>query len=151
MQFLIAFLVVLPFASAQFPGFGQRPVGGFGGRGGFNGGGPLFQSGGERSYYVRGRLVCGIQGAQGARVSLWENRAGGGQPDVHDEDVIDASGTVSLKAEIRGSSGGGTINLEARYSEESSGFNGGGRGAGFGSGGRLGGFGQFAGLPQPIQ
>ncbi|KAK6010280.1 Transthyretin-like family protein, partial [Ostertagia ostertagi] len=150
------------------------------------------QSGGERSYYVRGRLVCGIQGAQGARVSLWENR-GGGQPDVHDEDVIDASGTVSLKAEIRGSSGGGfgngnlmmtimhncdgnrqltialppsyynqgivaiktfdlgTINLEARYSEESSGFNGGGRGAGFGSGGRLGGFGQFAGLPQPIQ
>ncbi|PIO74507.1 Transthyretin-like family protein [Teladorsagia circumcincta] len=119
-------------------------------------------------------------------------RVGGGQPDVYDEEEIDASGTVNLKAELRGNSGGGfgnenlmmtiihncdgnrqltialppsyynqgivaiktfdlgTINLEARYAEGSSGFNGVGRGAGFGRGGRLGGFGQFGGLPQVI-
>ncbi|KAK5978460.1 hypothetical protein GCK32_015846 [Trichostrongylus colubriformis] len=43
----------------------------------------------------------------------------------------------------------GTINLEARYSEEGNEF-GGARGIGFGRGGRLGGLGEFGGLAQPI-
>ncbi|KAK6746657.1 hypothetical protein RB195_000121 [Necator americanus] len=59
----------------------------------------------ERSYYVRGRLVCGIQGADGARVSLWEKR-GAGTPFVYEEKQIDASGSFYVKAEIRNGGGG---------------------------------------------
>ncbi|RCN33552.1 Transthyretin-like family protein [Ancylostoma caninum] len=90
-------LFVLPCALAQFPGFGPGS-GGFPNGGGFLGSQGLY--GGERSYYVRGRLTCGIQGAQGARVSLWENR-GGGTPFVYEEKTVDAAGSFNVKAEIR--------------------------------------------------
>ncbi|KAK5985470.1 hypothetical protein GCK32_017522 [Trichostrongylus colubriformis] len=65
MLVLLVSLLILPLTLAQFPG--GSPVGGIGsGIGGYGGG--------ERNYYVIGRLVCGIQGAQGARVSLWQSR-----------------------------------------------------------------------------
>lgn len=103
-----------------FQGSPFQPAGGGfpggGGGGGYPGGGG-FQN--ERSYFVRGRLVCGIQGAQGARVTMYEKR-GGGQPSIYDEKMVDASGVFSMKAEIRGGGGG---------------YGGGGHGGGFNSGG----------------
>ncbi|VDK68567.1 unnamed protein product, partial [Cylicostephanus goldi] len=87
-------------------------VGRFPGSGGFIG---------ERSYYVRGRLVCGIQGAQGARVSLWENR-GQGSPFIYEEAIVDAGGSFYVKAEIRngmgfsGASSGGYLTLTITHS-----------------------------------
>ncbi|XGW29462.1 hypothetical protein V3C99_008909 [Haemonchus contortus] len=115
MYSLVACLLVLPLSLSQFPGFRPRPsigVGGLGSGFGGPGAGALFPSGGGRSYAVRGRLVCGIQAAQGARVSLWESR-GGGQPNVYDEEEISASGVIGLKAEFHGSSwtGGSNGNL----------------------------------------
>ncbi|KHJ78971.1 Transthyretin-like family protein [Oesophagostomum dentatum] len=62
--------------------------------------------GGERSYHVRGRLVCGIQGAQGARISLWENR-GRGTPFIYEEAIADIAGSFNVKAEIRNGAGFG--------------------------------------------
>ncbi|KHJ96102.1 Transthyretin-like family protein [Oesophagostomum dentatum] len=62
--------------------------------------------GGERSYHVRGRLICGIQGAQGARISLWENR-GRGTPFIYEEAIADIAGSFNVKAEIRNGAGFG--------------------------------------------
>uniref|UniRef100_A0A0K0CY00 Transthyretin-like family protein n=1 Tax=Angiostrongylus cantonensis TaxID=6313 RepID=A0A0K0CY00_ANGCA len=63
-----------------------------------------FSYGGERNYYVRGRLLCGIQ-SQAARIILWENR--GGQPYIYEETMTDLTGYFRAKAELHGVAGGG--------------------------------------------
>ncbi|VDM80762.1 unnamed protein product [Strongylus vulgaris] len=122
MYSLAVLLLVLPAAVAQFPPFGRgdrfqegnQGIQGGTGRfpdlgsilGGFaaipnrQGGFAPGQSVSERSYYVKGRLLCGVQGAQGARVTLYENR-NGASPFVYDETTVDGSGSFYVKAETR--------------------------------------------------
>ncbi|RCN33549.1 Transthyretin-like family protein [Ancylostoma caninum] len=109
MYSLIYLMFVLPCAFAQFPGMGLG-AGGLqpGMYGGRLPGSPMNVYGSGRSYFVRGRLVCGIQGAQGARVSLWERR-GGGAPIVYQEAIADAAGSFYVKAEIRSGAGRNTM------------------------------------------
>ncbi|KAL6738132.1 hypothetical protein Aduo_011712 [Ancylostoma duodenale] len=101
MYSLIYLLFILPCALAQFPGMGFGAGGMQPGMmyGGGLPGSPMNVYGNRRSYYVRGRLVCGIQGAHGARISLWERRGV----------IADAAGSFYVKAEIRSGAGWNTM------------------------------------------
>ncbi|EPB66352.1 Transthyretin-like family protein [Ancylostoma ceylanicum] len=107
---LIYLLLILPCAFSQIPGLSgllglvedeiqQDLLGGGIPGGGIPGGlGSLGSFGPERSYYVRGRLLCGFVPAEGATVSLWDN--GEATPVLYEESVVDASGNFFVKAEI---------------------------------------------------
>ncbi|VDK62216.1 unnamed protein product, partial [Cylicostephanus goldi] len=84
-----------PVGHAAFPG---RQDGFAFGQGSFDGG--------ARSYQVKGRLLCGVQGAQGARVSLYEI-GNGGSPIIYEDKSVDGSGSFHIKAEIRDQGFGG--------------------------------------------
>ncbi|KAJ1367632.1 hypothetical protein KIN20_028581 [Parelaphostrongylus tenuis] len=94
--------LIIPTALGQFITFGQgygvrnRGYGGFV-DGGFYGNRGSYSYGGARSYYVRGRLLCGIQ-SQAARIILWENR--GAQPYIYEETMTDMTGYFRAKAEL---------------------------------------------------
>ncbi|EPB67522.1 Transthyretin-like family protein [Ancylostoma ceylanicum] len=112
---LIYLLLILPCAFSQIPGLsgllglvedeiqqdllgGGIPGDGIPGGGIPGGPGGLGTFGPERSYYVRGRLLCGFMGAEGATVSLWDN--GEATPVLYEESVVDVSGNFYVKAEI---------------------------------------------------